>query len=254
MSSLMTPIQARGGETAGSLLFRRDESAAAQDQAQRRSPASPSYALTGYNKATLSESRRRGTGRMTPGSAQGSPVPPVRTLADDLETLGLGPPGLSSGTPAAGWPPSESWAREASPPRDAWVTVFGFRDCDLGLVLDEFRLCGEILSYGFFGQDGGNFVHIQYADGLSAQRALSMSGVHLKDTLIVGVRPLGEADRRHVEAYTSTHPVPHSPLDRGVHVKPEVARPQAPRQTNAAPLAVPGKTWWGKVAEFVLGF
>ena len=167
----------------------------------------------------------------SPSHSQGSPVPPVRTLADDLETLGLGPPGLSSGTPAAGWPPSESWAREASPPRDAWVTVFGFRDCDLGLVLDEFRLCGEILSYGFFGQDGGNFVHIQYADGLSAQRALSMSGVHLKDTLIVGVRPLGEADRRHVEAYTSTHPVPHSPLDRGVHVKPEVARPQvrAPR-------------------------
>lgn len=68
-------------------------------------------------------------------------------------------------------------------------------------------------------------MHIQYADRLSAQRAVSMSGQQIRETLIVGVRPIDPAHKMRVASYMQRHEVPASPLDHGVYVKPELSRP-----------------------------
>jgi hypothetical protein len=46
-----------------------------------------------------------------------------------------------------------------------WVTVFGFNQASLPLVLEEFQNCGEIVMWGTFGSPPtANFIHIKYTD------------------------------------------------------------------------------------------
>ncbi len=44
---------------------------------------------------------------------------------------------------------------------DVWVTVYGFWQPDVPLVLQEFGSCGDIVQWGTFGVPQANFLHIQ---------------------------------------------------------------------------------------------
>jgi hypothetical protein len=44
---------------------------------------------------------------------------------------------------------------------DVWVTIFGFTQMDVPLVLREFASCGDILQWGTYGQPQANYLHVQ---------------------------------------------------------------------------------------------
>jgi hypothetical protein len=47
---------------------------------------------------------------------------------------------------------------------DTWVTVFGFNQADMPLVIREFSRAGDILQFGTFGDGAGvNWVHMQFS-------------------------------------------------------------------------------------------
>lgn len=55
-------------------------------------------------------------------------------------------PGMSE-TPELGAGSTFRWVEQAEATVDAdnWVTVYGFQHCDAGVVLEEFRRCGEVV-------------------------------------------------------------------------------------------------------------
>ena len=57
---------------------------------------------------------------------------------------------------------------QVAPPmqtEDTWVTVFGFSQADLALVLMELQKCGDIVQWGAFGAPStANFIHVQFMD------------------------------------------------------------------------------------------
>ncbi|EDQ85896.1 uncharacterized protein MONBRDRAFT_34068 [Monosiga brevicollis MX1] len=69
----------------------------------------------------------------------------------------------------------------------ACVTIFGFGLADLDLVMTEFERCGRILRRET--KTNCNWLHVQFDDQLSAQRALSKHGMVLSARLMVGVQP-----------------------------------------------------------------
>ena len=226
-----------------------------QDRAHRRS-ASPSYVLTGYRRTPGSDVR--GRGRLTPTTPGAeSPAPPSRTLTDELD-----PPTLH---PDRSIPVPLRLPTSLDP--NHWITVYGFRPSEAGTVLEDFRRCGEILHYGFFGQEGGNFIHFQYASREAAQRALARDGEHLRPNLMVGVRPIRQDDKRRVLHYVASHPQAPSPLEGGVYdptgeldeeddddddeEEGVPGRHEGRRGSRSWP--VPARTWWGAFQEYVLG-
>jgi nuclear pore complex protein Nup53 len=78
------------------------------------------------------------------------------------------PPGVGTPTPLQAPPPplqllGGSLPAEQPQPAydDDWVTVFGFSEQDLPLVLAEFQQCGDIVTWQQPMQSGANFVHIR---------------------------------------------------------------------------------------------
>ena len=53
------------------------------------------------------------------------------------------------------------------PHDDTWVTVFGFSQVELPLVVREFSRAGHVVQFGTFGEGAPqvNWVHIQYQVG-----------------------------------------------------------------------------------------
>lgn len=69
---------------------------------------------------------------------------------------------------------------------DSWVTVFGFPLSATSYVLQQFKAYGDVLQYEI---GDNNWIHIQYATKLQAQRALSRNGHLYGDSLLVAVVP-----------------------------------------------------------------
>lgn len=44
---------------------------------------------------------------------------------------------------------------------DVWVTIFGFAQQDVPLILKEFARCGDVLQWGTYGAPQSNFIHVQ---------------------------------------------------------------------------------------------
>jgi nuclear pore complex protein Nup53 len=130
------------------------------------------------------------------------------------------------------------------------VTVYGFTPADLPLILQEFQKCGDILQWGTFGSSPqSNFVHIQYQNTYSAQRALLRTNEQLSSSLIVGVKPLDPMHKQLIEAQERSGDV------FGPKVRPAVVppRPYKVQPVAAAALPQPARTWMQKVSHYVLG-
>lgn len=129
---------------------------------------------------------------------------------------------------------------------DVWVTVFGFAQQDVSLVLKEFHRCGDIISWGTFGELHANFIHVQYQNKYGAQRALLRNGQQLTASLIIGVKPLDPRHRQRVAQFGDG---------------PEVFRPKVvserPYRVEAVPVAQPvpqpSRGVLTRVYEYVLG-
>jgi hypothetical protein len=93
-------------------------------------------------------------------------------------------------TPIVACPPSK-------PLEDFWVTVFGFPPSTTSYVLQQFKLYGDVIQYEI-GET--NWMHLQYATRLQAQKALTRNGHVFGDSLLIGVVPsrkVGE-DNNHI--------------------------------------------------------
>jgi len=147
-----------------------------------------------------------------------------------------------------------------------WVTVYGFSQADVPLVLREFGKCGDIVHFGSF-EDGPhcNWLHINYANKHAAQRALLRSGDQLSSSCMVGVKPLDSGKRDAIERQLggSNSAAGGSSggfvagVNRGGPALPKLASSR-PYQVNtasahAAVVPLPSKSAWEKVSEFILG-
>lgn len=135
-----------------------------------------------------------------------------------------------------------------------WVTIYGFQQDDLPIVLREFAKCGDIVEFGSF-DDGPyvNWVHICFSNKHAAQRALLRSGQQLSPTCMVGVKELDDKKRVALQQRVdgTGHPAGRRPL-------PPVTKSQTEQQgkkciTSEKVVPLDSSSIWDKVCEFVLG-
>lgn len=94
-------------------------------------------------------------------------------------------------------------------PNEAWVTVFGFPPGSLAAVLEAFQRDGDVVTHDSFAssadtsrasenESGPNWVHVRFATGAGAARALRRNGTKVSGVM-VGVRRLDDDARAVVE-------------------------------------------------------
>lgn len=137
---------------------------------------------------------------------------------------------------------------------DTLVTVFGFSQDDVPLILREFGKCGDIKQFGTFGEGSAvNWIHLNFANKHAAQRALLRNGDQLSHSVMVGVSPLGGIHRQAVERYlangsaagTYAMPFPKPPAMRPYMIE--------AKSSQATVVPLPARTTWSKISEFVFG-
>lgn len=145
-----------------------------------------------------------------------------------------------------------------------WVTVYGFHQNDLPLVLKEFSKCGDIVNFGH-GNDGPyvNWIHICFDTKYAAQRALLRSGQQLSSTCMVGVKEVEEVKRNALmsqmdaSSSSSARETISSLLSRASQREPRRMAEQRRKKMVAAGeepvLPLESASMWDKVCEFVLG-
>ncbi|XP_071328759.1 nucleoporin NUP35 isoform X2 [Trachinotus anak] len=143
-----------------------------------------------------------------------SGAPPVRSIHDDLITVGTPLSAHRQSFPVMQSPLS---ARQAATPGtgvqqvclspaqvdpfysqgeslssddqldQTWVTVFGFPPASASYILLQFAQYGNILKHTMASP--GNWMHLQYQSRLQARKALSKDGKVFGDAIMVGVKP-----------------------------------------------------------------
>ncbi|EFJ49707.1 hypothetical protein VOLCADRAFT_59188, partial [Volvox carteri f. nagariensis] len=131
---------------------------------------------------------------------------------------------------------------------DVWVTVFGFTQQDVPLVLRELHNCGDIISWGF-GEREANFIHVQYQNKYGAQRALIRNGEQLTSSLIIGVKPL---DPRHRQQVASLQEGPDGPA-QAYRPKLVPERPYRVEMVTGQRIPQQNRSVLTRMYEFVLG-
>lgn len=141
-------------------------------------------------------------------------------------------------------------AYESAPQyEDVWVTVYGFTQADVPLILREFAKCGDILQWGTFGQPQANYLHIQFQNKYAAQRALLRSGEQLTSTLIIGVKPLDSRHRQAIEGYNAANGSTMEIL----RAKALPDRPYRVEASQGQQMPQPSRSVVSKVMEYVFG-
>ncbi|KAM4561550.1 nucleoporin NUP35 [Fundulus diaphanus] len=184
-------------------------------------PATPQprpFSLTSPIAESMSASRGGGGGSapqpVVPTPKDKSGAPPVRSIYDDLVTMGTPLSAHKQSFPVMQSPLS---ARQASTPGtgmqqgclspaqvdpfysqgetlssddqldQTWVTVFGFPPASASYILLQFAQYGNILKHTMASP--GNWMHLQYQSRLQARKALSKDGKVFGDSIMVGVKP-----------------------------------------------------------------
>eukprot|EP00798_Chlamydomonas_sp_ICE-L_P025540 gene25540-11184_t len=233
-----------------------------QEQASVTPRSSTPVHRTG--ESSMSGQRRS----MTPGSAHTEATPPflpppIARLHEDMpieepgprsNRMGASPPRMQQpGMPHISSAPAISQlSNQFTSYDDVWVTVFGFTQQDVPLILREFSTCGDILQWGTFGQPSANYLHLQLQNKYAAQRALLKNGEQLSPTLIVGVKPLDARQRLAIESYM--HAGEHSSgpsIMRPAELQERPYRVEGSAAQQSMPQA--NRSVMGKLYEFVLG-
>lgn len=69
---------------------------------------------------------------------------------------------------------------------DNWVTIFGFAPSQIDLVLSYFIHYGQIIDKKH-SSNGGNWIHVKYANRREVLSALSQNGKQISRNLMIGV-------------------------------------------------------------------
>jgi nuclear pore complex protein Nup53 len=70
---------------------------------------------------------------------------------------------------------------------DYWITVFGFPQNAVSIILSHFSQCGTIIDKVFSTQNG-NWVHLRYTSRLECDKALNYNGKIIGQSLMIGVQ------------------------------------------------------------------
>ncbi|XP_038148406.1 nucleoporin NUP35 isoform X2 [Cyprinodon tularosa] len=177
------------------------------------------FSLSSPMADSLGSGRGGGGGGSAPQPVVPTPkdksgAPPVRSIYDDLVTMGtplsankqsfpvMQTPlsGRQASTPGTGLQQSclspaqvdpfysqgESLSSEDQLDQ-TWVTVFGFPPASASYILLQFAQYGNILKHTMASP--GNWMHLQYQSRLQARKALSKDGKVFGDAIMVGVKP-----------------------------------------------------------------
>ncbi|KAK2840337.1 hypothetical protein Q5P01_014077 [Channa striata] len=204
-------------------------------------PASPQpRAFSLATPITESTSVQRGGGAggtapqpVVPTPKDKSGAPPVRSIHDDLVTLGTPLSAHRQSFPVMQSPLS---TRQASTPGtgvqqaclspaqvdpfysqgeslssedqldQTWVTVFGFPPASASYILLQFAQYGNVLKHKMASP--GNWMHLQYQSRLQARKALSKDGKVFGDAIMVGVKPC--IDKSVMDSSEAISPPPSS--------------------------------------------
>ena len=130
---------------------------------------------------------------------------------------------------------------------ECWITVFGFPSSCTSYLLKYFQKFGEIVHY-IAGQ--GNWLHIQYAQPISAQQALTRNGTILDEKLMIGVLPSSQVDPYELQA------PPGGNDDIGVGAGAPTARVinDNPSSSSVFALPVRSRSFLSKVFEYLFGW
>jgi len=138
--------------------------------------------------------------------------------------------------------------------------------------MEEMRRCGEVLHHGYFGKEGTNHIHVQYANKYDAQRALTRNGRQITSSLIIGVKSIEPMHKQQVKMYLRNHHPAGgggSSFEKLVRASPTRGQvgPARPHRLNnlsgslagwhagggSSAIAQPSKGWWSLFKEYVLG-
>jgi hypothetical protein len=172
---------------------------------------------------------------------------------------------------------------DGSTKHEAWVTVFGFPPGSLASVLEAFQRDGDVVTHDSFvrgkggpnpsgdriirGTDSGpNWVHVRFATGAGAARALRRNGTKVSGVM-VGVRRLDDDARAVVEReHGGAGLLAQAPGDRGERtpggrriVRPVAgmsapgARPSRFQPSREGVALQPRRSVWNNIVEIVFG-
>jgi hypothetical protein len=243
------------------------------------------YTPVHRRRNTPSNSNRQASPLLSGGGPSTSPSPPPPPTMSLFDTAGgeasASPMNVSGGKdqytsdrrqtlgrPTAQHMPLLQHGMRVEDYEDCWVTVYGFHQTDVPLVLKEFSKCGEIVDFGHF-TDGPyvNWIHVCFDTKYAAQRALLRSGHQLSPTCMVGVKEMDAGKKERILQSTTTtggHGVDADDDDTTTTARASSYRPasfleaqkKAERKVVAAEQPVvplEATSMWEKVCEFVLG-
>jgi len=241
------------------------------------------YTPVHRRRNTPSNSNRQASPLLSGGGPSTSPSPPPPPTMSLFDTAGgeasASPMNVSGakdqytsdrrqtlGRPTAQHMPLLQHGMRVEDYEDCWVTVYGFHQTDVPLVLKEFSKCGEIVDFGHF-TDGPyvNWIHVCFDTKYAAQRALLRSGHQLSPTCMVGVKEMDAGKKERILQSTATTGGHGADDDdttttaRASSYRPASfleAQKKAERKVVAAEQPVvplEATSMWEKVCEFVLG-
>mmetsp|Transcript_32619 Transcript_32619/g.92486 ORF Transcript_32619/g.92486 Transcript_32619/m.92486 type:complete len:270 (-) Transcript_32619:2348-3157(-) len=238
----------------------------------QRSPSATSATAGLFHSASQMRDRSPGSATkrrsLTPSGTTPKDTPPpppsdslfdIRPATDAPQSTALSThPATSGTTPSharggSGQGIGGSYLQQHDPLElvDTWVTIFGFNQVDLPLVLREFQKCGDVVKFDNFS--GGlpvNWIHLQYQTKYGAQRAILKNGEQLNDSIIIGVKPLDQR-RRQVLAGQQLDFLSEVPKARPDAVLP--VRPYRVATAPTAPVPKADNSVWTKVSEVIFG-
>eukprot|EP00744_Colponema_vietnamica_P014349 GILI01020083.1.p1 GENE.GILI01020083.1~~GILI01020083.1.p1 ORF type:complete len:220 (-),score=54.71 GILI01020083.1:372-989(-) len=158
--------------------------------------------------------------QQTPGSLHDLPEfePPRATLLHDVGR---------SDFQSYSHNPTPAFKSSSADQRERWVTVFGFPPSCVSLILNRFQIHGEITNHV---SGNGNWIHIQYASSVQAQKALQWNGKSFNGVLMVGVTRCAEESVMGEDAPPSfiMSPAQHAePLKKARNMDLDLSRPQS---------------------------
>ena len=240
------------------------------------------YTPVHRRRNTPSSSNRQASPLLSGGGPSTSPSPPPPPTMSLFDTAGgeasASPMNVSGGKgqygdrrQSLGRPPAQQipvlhHGMRVEDYEDCWVTVYGFHQNDVPLVLKEFSKCGEIVDFGHF-TDGPyvNWIHVCFDTKYAAQRALLRSGHQLSPTCMVGVKEIDAGKKERIlQSTTAGHSVDAGDDDTNTTARASSYRPasfmeaqkKVERKIVAAEQPVvplEATSMWEKVCEFVLG-
>eukprot|EP01024_Parvocaulis_polyphysoides_P003913 TRINITY_DN11017_c0_g1_i1.p1 TRINITY_DN11017_c0_g1~~TRINITY_DN11017_c0_g1_i1.p1 ORF type:complete len:231 (-),score=29.46 TRINITY_DN11017_c0_g1_i1:54-746(-) len=196
-----------GHQTSQNLLFRPGEVYGRNEAFSPERTRSPSAKREGSRKTSQTPGSRRSPRSPSKGGIRDrsplresrenqAPPPPVNCLFEQEDDNVFGAWQVNTGQQSVSQGIQKIPVMDQLEMQEPWVTVYGIERQDLPVVFEELSKCGTIVRYGNFGaSERSNWIHVEFENKFSAQKALQKSGVCLDNNgrqFLMGVKPVSE--------------------------------------------------------------